>query len=294
MTRLHWMFALMCLIWGSTWIAMKVGVTALPPVLFAGTRFVAAGALLLGWAQVSGLSPGALARSRWRALLLPGLLVITATYGLLFWGVRHVPVGLAAVTNLGFIPVGLLALAVLHREERLTRAKAAAVALGLAGLLLLFAPGGGARDPLAAWGLLAVLGGTLAFCWGSVLSRPLVQRHAPVLVSGLHCLAGGIALLGLSALLETGQADALRLAASPAVAVSWAYLVLAALAAFTMYLRLVDAWGPSTAGSYAFVSPVLALLLGAAVFGERPALHEGLGAAVLLVAAWLAVRARAG
>src|SRR5690348_11411062 len=97
------LFAAMALIWGLTWIAIKTGVAAVPPLFFAGTRFVAAGLLLLAWSRFAGGSAGvrrSVQREDWPKLLVATLLMIVATYALLFWGTAHVASGLASVINL--------------------------------------------------------------------------------------------------------------------------------------------------------------------------------------------------
>ncbi len=108
MTRKHLLFGLMCLIWGLTWIAIKTGVTVLPPFLFATSRFLAAGSLLmfLGRLAGGGLPPS----SYWPRIVIAALLVNTACYGFLFWGMQHVSSAVSAVVNLALIPVGLFAI----------------------------------------------------------------------------------------------------------------------------------------------------------------------------------------
>jgi drug/metabolite transporter (DMT)-like permease len=113
--RSHLMFGLMCLIWGATWIAVKVGIVAVPPVFFAGTRFVVAGALLLLYVWLRNeplrICPPDLPR-----LAAVTLLMAVATYALLFWGAQFVSSGLTAI--LAFMPVALLSIGVVLREDR--------------------------------------------------------------------------------------------------------------------------------------------------------------------------------
>lgn len=285
------LFALMALIWGTTWIAIKAGVTAVPPLLFAGTRFVAAGVLLLAWLALrGGLRP--VARADWPALAGVAVLIIAGTYGLLFWGLRHAPSGLAGVINLALMPVFLLALGLLHGEERWRPALALAIVVGVAGLGVLFAPSL-AADAAASlrWGLLAVVGATLAYCWGSVLNRRLLRRYAATQVSAVQVLVGGTVLTALALAAEDVGAETWRAFAAPAVLAGWLFLVVGgSLLAFTIYLHLVHAWGATRAGMYAFVSPVVALAAGALVYGEALTPANLAGSALVLAAAWLALR----
>ena len=284
------MFTVMCLIWGMTWIAIKTGVTAVPPVFFAGSRFIAAGLLMLAWRRVHG-GPMAFPRRDWPRQLVLATLMIAATYGFLFWGMQHVASGLSAVINLALIPIGLLAIGLAYGAEHYSHRRAAAVALGVIGLVVLFGPAGAVRgDPLEPWGMAAIVAGTLAYCWGSVLSRPLVRAHGPLLVSGLSTLVGGAMLIGLALLIEPVDREALAAYARPEVLAGWLFLVLfGSLVAFTIYLRLLRDWGPLRAGLYAFISPVIAVALGAVVFAEAFGPVEALGSVLMLGAAWLAL-----
>src|SRR5262245_30497823 len=200
-SKLQALFAVMCLIWGLTWIAIKVGIAAVPSLLFAGTRFAAAGALLLLWLWLSGASIR-LSRHDAGPLALSAALVIVGTYSFLFWGMQHVSSGLSAIINLALMPVMLYGLGLAYGEEQASARQAMAIALGIAGLALLFGPKATAGDMPGLLGIAAIVLGTFAYCWGSVLSRPILRVHAPLLVSAVTTLGGGIALILLSLLLE--------------------------------------------------------------------------------------------
>lgn len=290
MTRPALLFAAMCLIWGLTWIAMKIGVTAMPPVMFAALRFVAAGILLLGWQAAKG-GRFVVRRSDWLRLMAASLLIITFCYGPLFWGIARVASGLAATVNLALVPVGLFLLGLAYGEERFSRRQVAALTVGLVGLALLFAPkiAADARAELA--GIVAVIIGTFAYCWGSILSRPLLRRYPSGLLAGLNTFIGGVALVIWSVLAEPDAPGSLAALRDPAVLGAWLFLVaFGSLAGFTIYLRLLRDWGAARVGMYAFVTPVVAVIAGAAFFGERFGPFELAGMAVLLIATWLALR----
>lgn len=289
-SKLQALFAAMCLIWGLTWIAIKIGIAAVPPLFFAGTRFAAAGALLLLWLRLSGASIR-LRRRDVGPLALSAALVIVGTYSLLFWGMQHVSSGLSAIINLALMPVMLYGLGLAYGEERASMRQTAAITLGIAGLALLFGPKATAGDMPGLLGIAAIVLGTFAYCWGSVLSRPILRVHSPLLVSAVTTLGGGFALIALSLLLEpvavAGFAD-------PAVIASWLFLVLfGSLLAFTFYMRLLRDWGAARAGMYAFVSPVIAVAVGALWFGERVGTIDLAGMAMMLAATWLALTRRA-
>jgi drug/metabolite transporter (DMT)-like permease len=286
----------MCLIWGATWIAMKVGVEAVPPILFVGTRFVAAGALLAGYVLWTGERWPFERRDLYR-LPLVTLLMVCAAYALIFWGAVHVSSGLAAVIDLSFLPVALLALAVLLREERFDGHRAAAIGLGILGLAVLFAPkvaGQVSGTVMELWGGLAIVASAVVYGLGSVLARPLLRRSSPILLSAATLLPGGAILVVASLLFEPGAVAALDGRWGWAAWSGWAFLVLfGSLLAYTFYLGLVRDWGPTRAGTYCFISPGIAVILGIAVLGEELRPTDVVGMAVMLVAAWLALRSRA-
>jgi drug/metabolite transporter (DMT)-like permease len=296
-TRTYGLFAVMCLVWGLTWIAIKTGVAHVPPLFFAGTRFTCAGTLLLGWERLSRGAPAkrqaVLRRADWWPVLSAALLVIVATYSLLFWGMTQVASGLAAVLNLALMPVALFAIGVAYREERFSGRRALAIAIGIAGLAVLFRPGSAGGGTLG--GMAAIVAGTIAYSWGSVLSRPLLRRYSPERVSGTTSFVGGVILIFLSLALEPVNLGTIRDFTAPAVAASWLFLVLfGSLVAFTIYLRLVRDWGASRAGMYSFVSPAIAVATGVLISGEALHRTELLGMLLMLAGTWFALNRDAG
>jgi drug/metabolite transporter (DMT)-like permease len=284
------LFVIMCLIWGLTWIAIRAGVEAVPPVFFAACRFLAAGPLLLAMAWFAGQR--VLIRGCGFRVFYTALLVNTICYAPLFWGLRYVPTGFSAVINLSLIPVAIFLFAVLARQDRFSWARMAAVALGVAGLLVMFW-GRAAIDPSpeAAAGALAIVVGTLSFCLGSVLTRPLARELPALVLAGWQCILGGAGLAVASLFLEAPSLDTFATFAQPSVLAGWAFLVFGgSIVAYTIYLRLLVAWGPTTASSYSFVSPAIAALVGAVVLGERYTAAEGIGALVMLSATFLMLR----
>lgn len=278
----------MCLIWGLTWITAKIGVAAIPPLLFAGSRLIAAGLLMGMWLGATGaaLLPR---RADWGRFFTVALIINALTYSLLFWAMQHVASGLAAIINLSLMPVSLFAIGMLYREERFSLRQFGATALGVGGLLLLLGP----KALGAEFGLLgeaAIVGATLAYAWGSVMSRPLLRGYSPLLLSAVTSFIGGIVLVFLSFTVERVPFQDVADNLTAAVIASWLFLMLfGSLAAFTIYLRLVRDWGAAKAGMYAFVSPAIAVAIGSGFFGERFGASELAGMAVMLAATWLAL-----
>ncbi len=297
--RAHVLFAIMCLIWGASWIALKAGISVVPPSLFAGTRFMVAGALLLLFLWWRGDSMQVARRDLPQLGAMIVLMVVVA-YGLLFWGARFVSTGLAAILDLAFMPVALLAIGALLGEDRFTPARAFGAVVGLVGLFILLGPKAWATSGIGG-GRMALVGGmaivlcSLVYSVGSVLARPLLRAYTPVLLSGLTLLPGGIILLAGSVAFEPGAVHALSGRWGGAAWAGWAFLVLfGSLTAYTIYLRLVHEWGASRAGAYAFISPIVAVLLGVLAYGEMVTELDALGMATTLAGAWLTLRPAPG
>lgn len=289
------LFAAMCLIWGATWVALKFALATVPPLLLGGTRLVAAGALLTLYLWLRGES-ARIDRADVARLISSAILMMVATYALLFWGSIHVSSGLSAVLNLATIPIALLSIGLLANEETVDVRKGIALVLGTTGLTALFAsrletavPG----STLELIGALAVTGSAIAYAWGSVVARPLLRRYPSVQISALTTLIGGCLLTLLSLASEPGAVAALRGQWGLMAWLGWLFLVLfGSLCAFTIYMRLLRDWGPTGAGTYAFVSPIIAIWLGALVFDEHVTPVEGVGMAAMLGGAALSLLGR--
>jgi drug/metabolite transporter (DMT)-like permease len=288
MTAKFGLFAIMSLIWGATWAAVKVGVTAVPPIFFAAMRYILVGALLLLFVRNVG---GLFGRGFAGRAALTGALVNVGTYALLFWGMQFVGSGVSGLINLALVPVGLFGLSVLVGDEQPRWRHALALALGVGGLAVLFS----GKTSFAAsgaelWGAAAIVLATFCYCLGSVLSRPLLTAFAPLQVTAAQAVVGAAGLVVLSAALEPLSIGTLRALASPAPLGGLVFLVVfGTVAAYSIYLRLVREWGAPRAGLYAFVSPIVALALGSLLFGEPVGWREVAGAATMLVAAALAM-----
>ena len=281
----------MCLVWGLTWWPAKVGAAHVPPIVLAAARFTVAGALMLVWAGRDAL---AVPRSAHGRLLATALLVNTGNYALLFWGIARAPTGLAAVVNFATIPVfSLVASRVLEREPIGAR-RVAAIVLGILGLALLFATrAGAAGSPVAGGdelvGLAAIALGTLLYCVGAVLSRPIAAVMPVLTLAGWQTLLGGAGLVALALALEPVGPPQLRELVRWPTLPALAFLVVAgSLAGFTIYLRLLRDWGAFRAGLYAFVSPGIAVAVGVVVLGERFGWVEVAGGVVMFAAAAIA------
>jgi drug/metabolite transporter (DMT)-like permease len=286
------LFAVLCVAWGTSWIAMKLALAEVPPFAFTVARSLVAGAVLLA---VSGVAaPLALLRRAPWHMLAVALLTNTLTYAGLYWGTARVSVGLAAIVNNALMPIGLFALGLAFGEETFSRRRLAGIALGAVGLALLFAPQTTpAGDAASFAGLLALAGGTLAYCLGSVWSRPLLRGASPMAVGALQMIAGGALMVPFAVLVEQPGPEFVAALARPVPLASLLWLSLPSGAlGLAIYLRLIRDWGPTRAGMYAFVSPLVAVVLGAWLLDERLGPMEWIGGAAMLAAAALVLPGR--
>jgi drug/metabolite transporter (DMT)-like permease len=263
-------FAIIYLVWGSTFFAIRVGVSEFPPFLFCAMRFLAAGLLVFLWA-VTHRERRPTAR-QWLSAFLLAFLIFVVDYGLLFWAEQRVPSGIAAVI-LATIP-GFMALSeilILH-TQRLTIRLALALLSGIAGVAVLVTPshllgnlGGTAIDKA---GAIALVIGAVGWSVASALSRKLPLPSSKIMSSGAQMLAGGIMLAVVAAL--RGEGRGLHLSAvSRSAWIALIYLIFAgSIAGFTAYVWLLHHESPTKVGTYAYVNPVVAVLLGYWLGGE--------------------------
>src|ERR1700722_2920816 len=258
------MFLFLCFVWGTTWLAMKVGISTVPPGVFAGTRWIVAGLILLGIRKVRGEQIRATPRITGR-LLLVAVLMVTLNQVIQLYGLKYITAGLAAVISSALTPIALLGFSVAMGQEGFSPRQLGAMALGVVGIFVLFGPAA-AAGTLNVWTVLGALGvtiGCLCYSAGSVMARPLMRSLAPAQMAGMTNLIGGIILLSASIVLEPGALTALRFHWGWPAFLAWLYLLLpGAVMATTIYFQLVRDWGASRAGTYAFVSPVIAVVLG--------------------------------
>jgi drug/metabolite transporter (DMT)-like permease len=278
------------LIWGSTYLAIKWALVSFPPYFQMGSRFVVAGVLLVAWARWRGAAwPG---RAQWFSAAVLGLLMIGGGYGAT--AVAQTTVGSGLVVAFIAVSPALVTLMHMPYGARPSRLEAAGMVFGLAGVLAL-TQGQGFAASLP--GLLAIGVACTAWALGTVWSvRGLPGGRSLALAGGAmgyasQMLAGGLMLLAVSAAVgETPQwpPDARALAC-------WAYLVVAgSLIGFSAYMVLVQRTSPALAASYAFVNPLIGLVLGVTLGGERVSRGEWIAAGVIAAGVVLILLAKRG
>jgi drug/metabolite transporter (DMT)-like permease len=275
-------FAIIYFVWGSTFLAIRVGVREVPPFLLAGMRFLVAGIVLWGWMRARG-TPSPTARE-WGAATLLAILIFVFDYGLLFWAERRVPSGIAAVMMATIPAFMAIAEIVFLQTQRLTWRLGLALVLGMAGVAVLvlhtMSLGEAAVDTA---GACALLFAALSWSVASALSRKLPSPTAKGMSSGIQMLAGGVLLTLTSALLGEFRGFHVQ-AVSRGAWLALAYLIVAgSIIGFTAYVWLLHHESPTKVGTYAYVNPVVAVLVGYFLGGEAIGPRTIVGTLLVLV-----------
>jgi drug/metabolite transporter (DMT)-like permease len=250
------------IIWGSTDFAIRVAVGSIPPFLMAGTRFLVAGIILYAWRRLAG-DPAPSAR-QWRSTAVTGLLLLLGGNGLVSWAEQNVASGIAALL-IGSVPLWMVLIeAVRPGGVRPSRVGVLGLLVGFGGIVLLVAPWQ-ANNGVTGTHFLSV--GVLllaAFLWslGSIYNRSADLPKSSLLTTAMEMLAGGAGLYLTGTL--TGEWRTLNFASITTS--SWlglAYLTLfGSLVAFTAYAWLLRVAPVSLVATYAYVNPLVAILLG--------------------------------
>lgn|SRR5579871_810119 len=274
-------FGIIYIVWGSTFLAIRIGVSEVPPLLFAAMRFLTAGVALYGWMLAQG-EPNP-TRREWASASLIAVFIFVLDYGLLFWAEQRVPSGVAAVM-LATIPIFMsLAEILFLRTQRLTVRLAVALTVGLGGVAVLVTNSlnlGGA--PIDRTGAVALMISSVSWAVASVLARKLPLPPSKVMSSGAQMLAGGLLLTLAAAAL--GEFHGFHPSAvSRGVWLSLLYLIVAgSIIGFTAYVWLIHHESPTKVGTYAYVNPVVAVIVGYFLGGEAIGMRTILGTLFVL------------
>ena len=275
-------FAIIYFVWGSTFLAIRVGVHEVPPLILASMRFFVAGAVLVAWMRLTG-TPSPSPRE-WLSASLLALCIFVLDYGLLFWAEQRVPSGIAAVM-LATIPVFMsLSEIVVLRTQRLTFRLGVALLIGIGGVLVLVSRSVNIGEaPVDRAGAAALVIAALSWSVASALTRKLPLPASKVMSSGAQMLSGGIQLALAAALF--GEFRGFHLTAvSRHVWFALAYLIVAgSIIGFTAYVWLLHHESPTKVGTYAYVNPVVAVIIGYFLGGETVGPRTLLGTLLVLV-----------
>ncbi len=275
-------FAVIYFVWGSTFLAIRVGVREVPPFLLAGMRFLVAGLILYCWMRARGTaSPTA---REWSAASILAVLIFVFDYGLLFWAERRVPSGIAAVM-MATIPVFMaLAEIVVLRTQRLTLRLGLALLVGIGGVAVLVGHSMSLGEaPVDTAGACALIFAAISWSVAASLSRKLPLPAAKAMSSGAQMLAGGVFLTLTAAVLGEFRGFHVQ-AVSRGAWLALAYLIVAgSIVGFTAYVWLIHHESPTKVGTYAYVNPVVAVLVGYFLGGEVIGPRTIVGTLLILV-----------
>jgi drug/metabolite transporter (DMT)-like permease len=270
------------LVWGSTYLAIAIAVQTLPPLLSAGIRFLLAGALLAVWLVArQGRAALGVSRAQLGSAALVGILLLAGGNGLVVLAERTVPSGLAALV-VASVPLWIVVFRLIA-GDRVAASLVIGVLVGFAGVAILVVPRGASGEVDAA-GLLMVVGASFSWALGTFASPRLPTPRDPLASTAVQMLAGGGLLIVVAmAIGEPARAD--PSAFSTASLLALAYLVVfGSLVAFSAYTWLLQHAPVSVVATYAYVNPVVAVLLGALVLGEAVTPSMLIGAAIILAA----------
>jgi drug/metabolite transporter (DMT)-like permease len=281
------------LVWGSTYLAIRIAVETIPPLTQSAVRFLIAGSLLyavtIRRGDAAGDRPG---RLEWRDAAIIGGLLLAGGNGLLAVGEQTVPSGIAALI-IATLPIWVAILGRVFFGVVLTRTIVVGTVIGFAGVAVLVWPAGGSGG-LDPFGVAVILLSPVLWATGSLFSRTAHVPKRPLVGTAMQMLAGSAVLFVLAA--ATGELFRVRFAEiTPASLAAVAYLiVIGSLVGYTTYVWLLRVAPISTVATYAYVNPVVAVFLGWLVLGEPLEPRTLLAGAIIILAVAVIVRARRG
>jgi drug/metabolite transporter (DMT)-like permease len=290
---------LLATIWGSTWLFIKIGLEDLPPITFAGIRFLIASVPLVIWLALRGRGIGGMrgmirgiSAPDWRLMIFTGWLTFTVNYGLVFWGESYISSGLAAILYTTFPMIGMLLAHWMLPAEPLTRRSVAGVALAALGVVLIFYHEVDVRGPLALAGSAAVVLAAAGTAWAGVMIKGRGGHIDPVTMTAVQMVAGFPPMLLIGIPLE---GNPLRFAWTGRAVFSLLYLALmGSSVTFVLLYWLMQRVRVTRTMLIPFFSTLIAVGLGALVLDERLSWRSAMGAAAILVGLAVAVAVRPG
>jgi drug/metabolite transporter (DMT)-like permease len=286
-TFLVWMT--LCLIWGSTWIFMKLGLRDLPPVTFVGLRFVIAAMALWFYVRLRRQSVPRDGR-QWMWIIVTGL-IFALNYGLLFWGGQYISSGLSSVLQATIPVFGFLFAHYFIPGERITPAKLTGLAISMLGIAVIFSNQLSFAGRKAVIGSIAVVIGSMATAASNVLAKLHCQHVPPATLAAGQLTVSFVFLLAFGGIFET---NLLQLHWTPNAVGCLLYMALVGSAtAFILYYWLLQNADITQAFTIALVTPILAVILGMLVLGEQLTWRLSVGSLAVLSGLGLIVKSRA-
>jgi drug/metabolite transporter (DMT)-like permease len=272
-------YVIVSLVWGSTYLAIRIGVQHLPPALFGGTRFLTAGLLLLVVALLLR-KPFPRRPRDWRTAAVVGVMLLSVGNGLVIWSEQYIESGLAAVLVMtGALWMALLDAVIPGSERRPTPQQFVGLGVGFAGAVWLALGDGTTLQAAGVWPALALLAATFSWAAGSIYSKRHPVETGPYVHAALQMCVGG-AVLAVTGVV-TGEAARFEFSRAGLLAV--AYLILfGSIVAYTSYVYLLKHAQPTFLGTHVYVNTCVAVLLGWLVLDERLSVDRVAAMAVVI------------
>jgi len=286
--RLVWL--VLCLIWGSTWLFIKIGLNDLPPLTFAGIRFVIAVLILFTiiWARRVSLQATS---ADWRLLILTGILSFSLNYGLIFWGEQYVSSGLAALFQATIPVFGLVIAHFYLPQERMTPGRIAGVVLGVCGVGVVFSNQLSVAGGRAFVGSVAMVLSSFFVAYSNVLIKARATKLDPAIIAATQMFFGLIPLLLIGISLE-GNPFHFRWTRMAVISLFYLALV-GSVVAFLLYYWLMRNMDVTKTMLIALVTPVVAVALGMIVLDEQLSWRTVVGGVMIMGGIGLIVATRA-
>lgn len=286
-TRIWVALAIVYVVWGSTYLGIDLAVRTIPPFLMAAARFLIAGGLLYAWAIRRGDRSDRPTARQWLSSFLIALPLLAVGNAAVAWAEQTLDTGTTSLI-IASVPLWLALLDRVFYAQRLARVVVLGLVIGFAGVGLLVAPGGSSGAGSRAAFVLVF--SSLAWAIGSLYSRSAPQPRRPLVSAAMQMLAGGLMLTVVGAVAgEFGRVHPTQISGE-----SWlglAYLVaVGSLLGFTAYMWLLRAAPTSLVGTYAYVNPVVAVLLGTLFLGEGLSWRTLIGGGIIVASVALIVR----
>jgi drug/metabolite transporter (DMT)-like permease len=277
---------ILCLVWGTTWIFIKIGLRDLPPITFAAARFLLAVLILAPLVKVLRLEMPR-TRAQWKLIALTGFLQFSINYSLVFWSEQYITSGLAAVLQAMITVFGLALAWIFLPDEKITKRKIFAVALGIIGVAIIFIDQLRIESVMAFAGCVAIVLGAYAAAQASILikAKAALIHPATLVFSQMLCGLPAIIIYALAA-----EGDPLRFDWTWTAIVCVVYLtVFGTIAAFWLYYWLLKRVESTKAMMISLVTPLLAVVIGNLTVGETLPPQTGLGGVLIIASIGLIV-----
>jgi drug/metabolite transporter (DMT)-like permease len=272
-------FLLISTVWGTTWYAIRIGLETIPPFLSAGLRCGVAAALLYALLRIRG---DRVPRSRiaWKVYMALGVLTIGIPFALIYWGQQYVPTGLSSIL-FGMFPIAVALIAhLMLNEERLNSYKVAAIVLGFAGVVVIFASDVAISDSQGIWGMLAILFSVFLQAVALIVIKKYGEPVSPIAMNFVGMGIGAVMLLVLSVIVE---ADVRVVWTFPALW-SLAYLtIVGSVITFLAYYWLLKRIDAVFLSLSSFINPLVAVFIGSVALNEHLSPTVFVGATLVLV-----------